>query len=138
MKSNDSGNNRRKILLAGLGGLVAQLGARAADAQDAAKVMPRAYRVTFENDRIRVLDFVGRPGMGVCGEGMHSHPAHLTVVMSDWQGRAMTPDGAAVARDKKTGDVFWSEAETHKVENTGKTNSHVLIIELKAPPKAKT
>jgi hypothetical protein len=69
---------------------------------------------------------------------MHSHPAHLTVVMSDWQGRAMTPDGAVVGRDKKTGDVFWSEAETHKVENTGKTNSHVLIIELKTPAKAKT
>jgi hypothetical protein len=138
MKSSDSGNNRRKLLLASLGGFVAQLGAREAGAQDATKVMPRAYRVTFENDRIRVLDFVGRPGMGVCGEGMHSHPAHLTVVMSDWQGRATTPDGAVVGRDKKAGDVFWSEAETHKVENTGKANSHVLIIELKTPAKAKT
>lgn len=138
MKSNDSGNDRRKLLLAGLGGLAAQLGARTAGAQDAARVMPRAYRVAFENDKVRVLEFVGRPGMGVCGEGMHSHPAHLTVVMSDWQGRAITPDGAVVGRDKKAGDVFWSEAETHKVENTGKTNSRVMIIELKTPAKAKT
>jgi hypothetical protein len=138
MSPKEPRNIRRKLLLAGLGGIAAQLGARGAGAQDAAKVMPRSYRVAFENDRVRVLDFVGRPGMGVCGEGMHSHPAHLTVVMSDWQGRAMTPDGAVVGRDKKTGDVFWSEAETHKVENTGKTNSHVLIIELKTPAKAKT
>src|SRR5690349_24806955 len=128
MKSSDSGNNRRKLLLAGLGGLIAQLGSRESAGQDAAKVMPRSYRVAFENDRVRVLDFVGRPGMGVCGEGMHSHPAHLTVVMSDWRGRATSPDGTVTGRDKKAGDVFWSEAETHKVENTGKTHPDVLII----------
>jgi len=126
---------RRELLLAGLAGLLADLGAPPAAAQDAAKVMPRAYRVAFENDRVRVLDFVGRPGMGVCGEGMHSHPAHLTVVLSDWKGRASDADGSVVTRDKKLGDVFWSEAETHKVENTGRTNSRVLIIELKEARK---
>jgi hypothetical protein len=133
----DSKTTRRRLLLAGLGGLAAQFGIPRAVAQDAAKVMPRAYRVAFENDRLRVLDFVGRPGMGVCGEGMHSHPAHLTVVMSDWQGVATAPDNATTPRNKKAGDVFWSEAETHKVENTGKANARVLIVELKAPGKAK-
>jgi len=129
---------RRKLMFASLGGLAAQLHGREAAAQDAAKIMPKSYRVPFENDRLRVLAFTGRPGMGVCGEGMHSHPAHLTVVLSDWKGVATTPDGATVDRDKKMGDVFWSEAETHRVENTGKTNARVLIIELKTPatPKA--
>jgi len=133
----DSKSTRRKLLLAGLGGLAAQFGIPRAEAQDAAKVMPRAYRVAFENDQLRVLEFVGRPGMGVCGEGMHSHPAHLTIVMSDWQGVATAPGTAAVERRKKVGDVFWSEAETHKVENTGKANTHVMLVELKAPGKAK-
>jgi hypothetical protein len=133
----DSKSTRRKLLLAGLGGLAAQLGVPRAEAQDAAKVMPRAYRVAFENDQLRVLDFVGRPGMGVCGEGMHSHPAHLTIVMTDWQGVASTPDTPAKPRQRKAGDVFWAEAETHKVENTGKANSRVLIVELKEPKKAK-
>jgi hypothetical protein len=133
----DSKNTRRKVLLAGLGGLAAQLGIPRAEAQDAAKVMPRAYRVAFENDEVRVLEFVGRPGMGVCGEGMHSHPAHLTIVMSDWQGVASTPDSAVQPRQKKSGDVFWSNAETHKVENTGKTTARVMIVELKTPKKAK-
>ena len=132
-----SKGTRRKLLLAGLGGLAVQLGIPRAEAQDAAKVMPRAYRVAFENDQVRVLEFAGRPGMGVCGEGMHSHPAHLTIVMSDWQGVTSTPDSAPEARQKKTGDVFWSEAETHKVENTGKTTSRVMIVELKTPKKAK-
>jgi hypothetical protein len=133
----DLKNTRRKVLLAGLGGLAAQLGIPRAEAQDAAKVMPRAYRVAFENDEVRVLEFVGRPGMGVCGEGMHSHPAHLTIVMSDWQGVASTPDSAGKPRQKKSGDVFWSDAETHKVENTGKTMARVMIVELKTPKKAK-
>ena len=132
-----SKENRRKLLLAGLGGLAAQFGALGAAAQDPAKVTPRAYRVAFENDKVRVLDFVGRPGMGICGEGMHSHPAHLTIVMSDWQGSVSTPDSAPKARQRKAGDVFWSEAETHKVENTGKVNARVMIVELKTPAKAK-
>jgi beta-alanine degradation protein BauB len=129
----ESNSARRKLILAGLGSLAVQLDPSDAGAQDPAKVMPRAYRVALENDKLRVLEFTGRPGMGICGEGMHSHPAHLTVVLTDWQGRASTPDGTARNRSRKAGEVFWSEAETHKVENTGKTNSRVLIIELKTP-----
>jgi hypothetical protein len=126
---------RRKVLFAGLAGLLADFGVPRAAAQDAARIMPRAYRVAFENDQVRVLDFVGRPGMGICGEGMHSHPAHLTIVMGDWQGVVTTPDNVAQPRQRKAGEVFWSEAETHKLENTGKTNSRVMIVELKTPKK---
>lgn len=132
----ESNSTRRKLILAGLGSLTVHLDPSDASAQDPTKVMPRAYRVAFENDKLRVLDFAGRPGMGICGEGMHSHPAHLTVVLNDWQGRASTPDGPVRDRSRKAGDVFWSEAETHKVENTGKANARVLIIELKAAAKA--
>ncbi|MES2562445.1 MAG: hypothetical protein V4637_06910 [Pseudomonadota bacterium] len=132
-----SSKTRRQLLLAGLGSLGAQLASNNVGAQDAAKVMPRAYRVTFENDKLRVLEFTGRPGMGICGEGMHSHPAHLTIVLSNWQGVATTPDGKSAKRERKLGDVFWSEAETHKVENTGKTGSRVLIVELKSPAAGK-
>ena len=132
-----SSKTRRDLLLAGLGSLTAQFAIpEEANAQDATKVMPRAYRVAFENDKMRVLDFTGRPGMGICGEGMHSHPAHLTVVLSDWEGKASIPGGPTRDRSRKAGDVFWSEAETHKVENTGKGNARVLIIELKGPAKA--
>lgn len=126
-----SNPNRRKIVLAGLGALAGSLSGAAGHAQDPAKVMPRAYRVALENDKLRVLEFTGRPGMGVCGEGMHSHPAHLTIVLSDWQGRASVPGGTPRDRARKLGDVFWSEAETHKVENTGTSVSRVLIVELK-------
>jgi quercetin dioxygenase-like cupin family protein len=124
-------------MLAGLGGLVAQLGAPGAAAQDPVRVMPRAYRVAFENDQVRVLEFIGRPGMGICGEAWHSHPPHLTIVMSDWQAVSTLQGGTPKPRQRKFGEVFWAEAETHKVENVGKTDSRVLIVELKAPAKPK-
>ncbi len=133
-----SSKARRQLLLAGLGSLGAQLALGEAHAQNAAKVMPRAFRVAFENDQLRVLEFTGRPGMGICGESMHSHPARLVVVLSDYQGKATTPDGTVRENARKLGDVIWREAETHKTENAGKTNSRVLIIELKSPAKAKT
>ena len=127
-----SRKTRRDLLLAGLGSLTAQLSLGDANAQDAVKVMPRAFRVAFENERLRVLEFTGRPGMGICGESMHSHPPHLTVVLADWRGQVTTPDGKTAERTRKLGDVFWSEAETHKVENTGNSTSRVLIVELKS------
>jgi hypothetical protein len=129
----ESERARRNLLLGGLGGLAAQLGPALAQAQDPTKVMPRAYRIALENDKVRVLEFTGRPGMGICGEGMHSHPAHLTIVLTDWHARATTPDGTTRERRRKLGEVFWSEAETHKVENIGHGASRALIVELKTP-----
>ena len=104
-----------------------------AEAQDATKVQPQSYRVALENDKLRVLDYNSRPGMGVCGNGMHSHPAHLTVVVSGGSVRIKTPDGQMVERhDVPVGTVFWSEAETHNVENISGSNMRSLIIELKS------
>jgi beta-alanine degradation protein BauB len=106
--------------------------AEGAEAQDAAKVQPQSYRVALENDKLRVLDYNSRPGMGVCGNGMHSHPAHLTVVVTGGSVHIKTPDGKAVEqRDIPVGAVFWSEAETHIVENISGSDMRTLIIELK-------
>jgi hypothetical protein len=106
--------------------------AECAEAQDAAKVQPQSYRVALENDKLRVLDYNSRPGMGVCGNGMHSHPPHLTVVVSGGSVRIRTPDGKTVEqRDIPGGTVFWSEAETHSVENISGSNLRSLIIEIK-------
>src|ERR1700733_6930099 len=106
--------------------------AESAEAQDAVQAQRQSYRVAFENDKLRVLDFNSRPGMGICGNGMHSHPAHLTVVVSGGAVRIKTPDGKTVEQhDVPAGVVFWSEAETHNVENISGSNVRSLIIELK-------
>lgn len=127
-ESQDDDVNELRRMLAAL--LPAFAFAPAAQAQDAAKVQPRAYKVAFENDKLRVIEFNSRPGMGICGEGVHSHPAHLTIALSDAKAR-VKQDGKTLVGTNKLGDVFWSEAETHEVENITGHNVRALIVELK-------
>lgn len=121
-------DGRRRALLA----ILATLGlTENVLAQDATAMQPRAYRVALENDALRVLEFNSRPGMGVCGNGMHSHPAHLTVLLSRAKVRVKLPDGKVILGENKLGDVFWSEAETHEVENITGKDTRALLVELK-------
>jgi hypothetical protein len=122
-------DNLRRSLLALVPGL-AFVGA--AQAQDAARVQPHAYKVVFENDTVRVLEFNSRPGMGVCGSGVHSHPAHLTVALSPAKVR-VKEGGKEFVGENVIGDVFWSNAQVHETENIGGKDLRALIIEVKTP-----
>src|SRR5579864_7112474 len=62
-------------------------------AADAVTADPRSYRVVLENDRVRVLEYTSRPGLGVCGQGMHYHPAHVTVSLTGAKLKETTSDG---------------------------------------------
>jgi hypothetical protein len=124
----DESSKTRRELLA----LMAAFGtASAASAQDAVKVAPRNYRVAFENDRIRVLEYYSRPGLGLCGQGRHSHPAHLTVSLTDAKAKIRLEDGRVIVADNKAGDMFWAPAETHTVENVGKGDVRAYVVEIK-------
>jgi hypothetical protein len=121
------GLSRRQLLA-----LMAALGVPAdALAQDAAQVDRRSYRVAFENDRVRVLEYRSRPGLGICGRGMHSHPDHLTVLLTDAKAKVTLPDGRTLRAENKAGDIFWDPASTHSVENVGGSGTRAYIIELK-------
>ena len=62
----DDPDTLRRRLLALLPTLLPALGlAGTAQAQDAAKTQPGAYRVALDNEHLRVLDFRSRPGLGV-------------------------------------------------------------------------
>jgi beta-alanine degradation protein BauB len=128
MDTDDDTSELRRAVLAMLPALLL---ADSAHAQDAASVQPRAYKVVFENDRLRVLEFNSKPGMGVCGNGVHSHPAHLTVALSPAKARIRLPDGKEFVAENKLGDVFWSEAETHETENIFGRDVRALMVELK-------
>jgi oxalate decarboxylase/phosphoglucose isomerase-like protein (cupin superfamily) len=56
--------------------------------------------------------------------------------MADYEGLVSAPDGAARTVRRKAGDVVWTAGVTHRAENTGKTVSRVMIVELKTPGKA--
>lgn len=119
---------RRRTLLALLAGLGV---GETVLAQDAALVQPRAYRVAFENDKLRVLEYNSRPGLAVCGDGMHSHPGHLTIALSAVKVRLKFPDGKTAVGEAKLGDMAWHEAGTHEAENIFGKDIRLLLIELK-------
>lgn len=132
MNPNYETDELRRSLLALLPALLVS---PAAGAQDAAAVQPRAYKVVLDNEQVRVLEFNSKPGMGVCGNGMHSHPPHLTVALTPAKVRVRLPDGKEIVAENKAGDVFWSEAETHETENVAGRNIRALIVELKPAPR---
>jgi hypothetical protein len=118
---------RRQLmaLLAGFGISAAAL------AQDATKVNRRSYRVVLENEQVRVIEYVSRPGLGICGQGMHSHPDHLTVLLTDAKAKLTLPDGKTMFGQNKAGDVFWDPASTHTVENVGGSGTRAYLVEMK-------
>ena len=104
------------------------LGANTAMAADLVKVMPDDVKVLVDNDRVRVLDVLHKPGVK---EPMHSHPAYVSVYMSTTRVKVTTPDGKTVEKDRKTGEVAYSGPTTHALENIGTADQHVIVIELK-------
>ncbi len=121
----------RKLFVA----LVSLLLSSAVMAQDAAKTNPGKYTVVMENERVRVLDYRDHPGDKTT---QHSHPDFVLYALSDFQRRLTFPDGKSVTREFKTGDVVFMKAQTHVGENIGKTDTHVIIVELKEPQPSLT
>lgn len=126
---NGEAMTRREILalLAALTGGVAT----GVAAQDAAKINPRGYKVAFENDKIRVLEYTSKPGLGVCGQGRHSHPQHLTMVLTNGKVKVRTEDGKVLQKEARAGDMFWAPAETHEVENVSGRDMRSYMVEYK-------
>jgi len=100
-------------------------------AQDPRTADPRAFRVVLENERVRVLEFRSRPGLGVCGQGMHYHPTRVMISLTGAKYKVTNPQGKIVVREVAPGDVLFAEAVTHSTENIGGTGARTYIIELK-------
>ena len=125
------GSRRKLLALLGLLGLLGLAGIEDVGAQDAAKINPRSYRVMLENDSVRVLEYRSLPGLGVCGQGKHFHPAHLVVAMSDGRFKVTTEDDKLITGDQKSGAVFWEPAVTHSVENISGRPMRAHMVEIK-------
>jgi len=55
----------------------------------------------------------------------------VTIVLETARDRMTTQGGKVEVADLKVGDVFWSEAETHTDVNIGKTDSRLIVVEIK-------
>jgi len=98
------------------------------DALDPVRVAADTHRVALENQFVRVLDVHLPPGKV---EPRHRHPHGMSVYFTDWEAK-VTPDGQPTeVHPRKAGTFAWNEAVIHTVQNAGKTEGHILRIELK-------
>lgn len=97
-------------------------------AQDAVQTDGDKYKVIFENECVRVLDYKDRPGEAT---HRHSHPAFVLYALSAFRRSISLPDGQRLQRQFKEGDVMWSDSQTHIGTNSGETPTHVILVEMK-------
>lgn len=90
---------------------------------------PEHYKVVFENERVRVLEYTDTPGDRTTP---HQHPDSVMYTLSSFRRRLVSGDAQ---RDVElhAGTVGWLPAQEHHGENIGETATHVIFIELKEP-----
>ena len=81
----------------------------------------------MENDRVRVVDTLFKPDDKA---PMHNHPDDVVYVLKGGKLK-ITTSGKANMFDLKTGKAIFFKAQSHEVENTGKTDVDLIVVELK-------
>jgi hypothetical protein len=87
------------------------------------------YKVVFENDRVRVLEYRDQPGDRTTP---HAHPDSVMVTLSSFQRRLLGGEQERTV-ELPSGLASWLPAQQHSGENIGETETHVMFIELKEP-----
>jgi hypothetical protein len=93
---------------------------------------PDLYKVIFENERVRVLEYRDQPGART---HTHRHPDSVMVTLSDFR-RRVTAGDRSVDVQLRAGEARWLGAQQHSGENIGDSESHSVFIELKEPGPA--
>ena len=94
---------------------------------DPVETNPDHYTVIFENDRVRVLEYVDQPGTVTTP---HAHPDSVMYTLSSFRRRLVQGDAQRDV-DLQVGTVGWLPAQEHHGENIGDTRTHAIFVELK-------
>ena len=94
---------------------------------DPAATNPDLYRVVFENERVRVLEYRDRPGDRTTP---HDHPDSVMYTLSSFR-RRLHGDGEHRDVEIPGGEAMWLPAQRHAGENIGDTETHSIFVELK-------
>jgi quercetin dioxygenase-like cupin family protein len=100
----------------------------AEDPLDPVRVAGDTHRLAFENAFVRVLDVHLPPGKV---EPRHRHPHGMSVYFTDWEAKVTVDGKPPDVRPRRAGTFAWSDPVVHSVENVGRTEGHILRIELK-------
>ena len=88
------------------------------------------YKVVLENESVRVLEYRDSPGQRT---SPHYHPDYVLCALSSFRRRLTLSEGREAVVEVRAGQVAWGKAQSHIGENIGESDTHVLIVELKAP-----
>ena len=94
---------------------------------DPAETNPQHYKVVYENDRVRVLEYTDRPGDRT---RTHEHPDSVMYALSSFR-RRLHSGGKQRDVEIAEGTTVWVPAQQHFGENIGDTASHSIFVELK-------
>jgi hypothetical protein len=75
-----------------------------------------------------VLDFTLKPGQKV---PMMARPNRVVYSITPGTAKLTGSDGKTTTKTRKPGEAWWRDAESIAVENTGKTEMHTVVVELK-------
>jgi beta-alanine degradation protein BauB len=85
------------------------------------------YKFVMENNKVRVLDVLFKPGEKAV---MHHHPDHVIYVLKGGKMKIRTAKQVDTL-DLKDGQAVFLESQNHEAENVGQTDVHLLVVELK-------
>lgn len=94
---------------------------------------PAKYRVIFENERVRVLEYRDEPGQRT---SPHDHPDSVMYTLTTFERRLIGDSGESRDVRLEKGEVRWLGAQLHSGENVGDTPTQVIFVELKEPAES--
>jgi quercetin dioxygenase-like cupin family protein len=85
------------------------------------------YSMLFENDRVRVMRAVFKPGQTA---KMHQHPDHVVVVLRGGRLK-MTSQGKTSELNLDSGSAVFLDAQEHEATNISDSGIEIIVTELK-------
>ena len=81
--------------------------------EDAVTVASHAYKILVENDRVRVLEFKGGPGVKT---EMHSLPSAVAIAISGGKFKFTIADGPTIEVELTAGETMFTDPVVHSTE----------------------
>jgi len=101
---------------------------------DPIETNPESYKLVFENDQVRVLEYLDHPGYTT---KPHQHPNSVMYTLSSFA-RRLHSNGTTRDVEIAAGTTGWLPAQIHAGENIGETDTHVIFVELKVDSELTT
>jgi oxalate decarboxylase/phosphoglucose isomerase-like protein (cupin superfamily) len=95
--------------------------------KDAVSVAPNLYKLVADTMGIRVVEVMYKPGDS---SALHWHPDYAIYAIDGGTATFYDKDGKSMVNEMKQGMAMVRPGEWHSVKNTGKTDMHVLLVEV--------